>query len=55
MGDKATAEQVVGDAISVHAMYGDYLFHFAEFLVSQKQVCEVLHYYALALLLSPRR
>jgi predicted O-linked N-acetylglucosamine transferase (SPINDLY family) len=47
MGDKATAEQVVGDAISVHAMYGDYLFHFAEFLVSKKEYmksCIIMHW-----------
>ena len=37
MGDQDTAGQVVSDAIAVHAMYGDYLFHFAEFLVSKNQ------------------
>lgn len=35
--EQDTAKQVVCDALSVHAMYGDYLFHFAEFLVAKKQ------------------
>lgn len=46
----AKARQVVDDAISLHSIYGDYLFHFSEYLIAQKQYvksCQIMEWLCL--------